>query len=237
MRIYVVSCDKGRQERLLRAAAPLNLDIEIVDSPLSTEEEVVRRGNTCFERKTAYPTGVAATLGHIRAMVKFLETGEPLGVIIEDDVRFHKLFNEKLKILEAYTLKNIEKFDVFSIGFCSKPFEVTPYEPIGGDMNAMLTCNMELSNPWGAQCYIITRKYARFFTELFSIEDDLSIPYPYQFVTDCVIFDPERTILCRRNTLQYPIAIEDPTEQTLAGNANKRDMFKFVHPCDFYMLS
>jgi GR25 family glycosyltransferase involved in LPS biosynthesis len=234
MRIYAVSCDKGRQERLLGAAAPLHLDIEIVDSPLSTDEEVVRRGKTCFERKTAYPTGVAATLGHIRAMKLFLETGEPLAIIIEDDVRFHKLFNTKLKILETYMLENIEKIDVFSIGFCSTPFEITPYQPMGENMNAMLTCNMELANPWGAQAYIITRKYAQFFTELFSV-DDLSIPYPYQFVTDCVIFDAGRTIHCRRNTLQYPIAIEDPSEQTLAGNSNKPDMFKIVDPSDFYM--
>ena len=234
MRIYAVSCDKGRQERLCKAAAPLNLDIEFVDSPLASDAEVVRRGRVCFERKTAYPTGVAATIGHIRAMAKFLETDEPLAIIIEDDVRFHKLFNQKVKIVESYMLKHADTVDVFSIGFCSKPFELTPYQPIGGDMNAILTENMELSNPWGAQAYILTRRYAKFFTELFS-GDDLSIPYPYQFVTDCVIFDPDRTIGCRRNTLQYPIAIEDPSEQTLAGNANKRDMFKFVHPSDFYM--
>ncbi len=223
MKVFAVSCDKGRAERLTAAASPLGLEFVIVPSPLKDDPEVVRRGKTCFERKTSYPTGLAATLGHIRAMAAFVETGDPLGIIIEDDVRFRKDFHDVLKIIE----RNHGDADIISLGFVNFPSGYT--EDVEG---IQIIKNVQLSNPWGAQCYTITHDWAKRFVELFSV-DDVSIPYDNHFVTDWVMFDP--VLGCRRHTLIDPIAVEGPDEQTIAGSTNKPNLWESLDKSRFYL--
>jgi len=223
MKVFAVSCDPGRAERLTAAASPLGLEFVIVPSPLKDDPEVVRRGKTCFERKTSYPTGLAATLGHIRAMAAFVETGDPLGIIIEDDVRFRKDFKEVVQIVE----RNHQDADIVSLGFVNFPRgDATHIE------NIPILKNVQLSNPWGAQCYTITHDYAKKFVELFSV-DDVSIPYQNHFVTDWVMFDP--ILGCRRHTLLDPIAVEGPNEQTIAGSTNKPNLWEVIDINRFYL--
>lgn len=226
MKIYVVSCSPPRVDRLLKAALPLNLDFEVVDSPLGTDEEVQRRGKTCLERGTGYATGIAATIGHIRAMERIASRDDPLAIIIEDDVRFHVMFNEYLKMAEDYMIKS--NTDILSIGFVNFP-RITNRVRVG---DLLVEENVILSNPWGAQGYIITKKYAIYFSKLFLI-DDLALPYSGQFVTDCVIFDP--ILNCKRSTVSHPLLVECPEEQTIAGNTNKPDLFRTIRREWFYM--
>ena len=223
MKIFAVSCDTGRAERLTTAASPLGLDFVIVPSPLKDDPEVVRRGKTCFERKTSYPTGLAATLGHIRAMAAFVETGDPLGIIIEDDVRFRKDFKEVLSIVE----RNHRDVDIISLGFVNFPYGTVDYLE-----TVPVIKNVQMSNPWGAQCYTITREYAKHFVETFSV-DDVAIPYQNNFVTDWVIFDP--VLGCRRHTLTNPIAAEGPDEQTIAGSTNKPYLWEVLDRRDYHL--
>ena len=214
MRVYAVNCDKGRGERLLSAAAPLKMDIVLVPSPLRDDPEVVRRGKTCFERDTSYPTGFAATIGHLRCMQRFLEDGGELGIIIEDDVRFHVLFWDVVNAVKP-RLENGES-NVISLGYVNRPNGECIV--VGGHY---LVPNVGVSNPWGAQCYLLTRKWAQKWVETFSV-DDVSIPYASHFVTDWVLFDP--ILGCKRDALMLPIAIESPDEQTIAGSTNKPDI-------------
>jgi GR25 family glycosyltransferase involved in LPS biosynthesis len=226
MRIYAVNCDPGRGERLKSAAAPLNLDIVLIQSPLKDDPEVVRRGATCFERGTSYPTGCAATLGHIRCMQALVDSGEPLGIIIEDDVRFHKDFNRLVEAVIPHMLSGTT--DILSLGYINIP--TGEWSQVGGEY---LIRNVGVSNPWGAQCYMITREWAAKFCKLFEV-DDVSIPYESHFVTDWVMFD---TILgVRRDTFVYPIAIESPSEQSIAAlNQGKPDLFQYLTANDFYL--
>jgi len=226
MRIYAVNCDPRRGERLKAAAAPLNLDIVLVPAPLKNDPEVVRRGATCFARNTSYPTGLAATLGHIRCMKRLVESGEPLGIIIEDDVRFHKGFNSVVESMEEYMKEG--NTDILSLGYINIP-QGEHYRTHGH----VLIRNVGVSNPWGAQCYMITREWAAKFCAIFEV-DDVSIPYGSNFVTDWVMFDP--VLGCRRDTLMWPIAVEGPDEQSIAGdNQHKPDLFATV-PRDYFYL-
>jgi GR25 family glycosyltransferase involved in LPS biosynthesis len=212
MRIYAVNCDAGRATRLLTAAQPLDLDIVLVPSPLANDPEVLLRGQECLERKMAYPTGIAATLGHLRAMQLLVDSEEPWGIVIEDDVRFRKDFKKIVARLEA----EVDDADIISLGFVN--FPSGPSQEVAGvQMNKCVG----LSNPWGAQCYMITRNYAKHLVETFEGEN-LWSPYHGHFVTDWVLFDP--VLGCRRHTLMDPIAIEDPSEQTIAGSTNKPDI-------------
>ena len=222
MRIYTVSCNKGRAERLKAAAAPLFLDIVIVPSPKADDPEVVYRGRTCLDVKSSYATGIAATIGHIRAMKQLVDDGFEWGVIIEDDVRFRNDFNEIANTLE----KSVTDADIVSLGYVN-----FPYGSVEFIHEVPVVKNVALSNPWGAQCYMITRKYAQHLVNLFYSVDDLYTPYKGHFVTDWVLFDP--VLGCKRHALVEPIAAEDPDEPTIAGNNNKvnfisilgRDMF------------
>jgi GR25 family glycosyltransferase involved in LPS biosynthesis len=223
MRIYAVNCDKGRADRLLSAAAPLNLDIVLIPSPLKNDPEVLQRGKRCLELKTSYETGIAATLGHIRAMKQLVDDNLDWGIIIEDDVRFHKDFTAITNLLE----KTITDADIVSLGFVNVPYgEITNHHGIP------LIKYVGVSNPWGAQCYMITKEYAKHLVDTFSGEDLLE-PYPGHFVTDWVLFDP--ILGCRRHTLTTPIAIEGPNEQTIAGSNNKPDLWA-LFPRESYFL-
>ena len=221
MRLYAVNCDKGRADRLLKSAAKVGVEVVLVASPMSTDEEVLRRGKACFERNSAYPTGVAATLGHMRAMQLLIDSGDPMAMILEDDVRFHRDFPRICEILE----RNMVDTDILTTGYVNFPYGNE--EEIEG---VKVIKNVGLGNPWGAQGYIITTEYAKKFLQIFEAED-LSIPYGYTFVTDCAIFD---TVFgCRRHTLVVPIVVEDPGEQTIAGNLNKPDLFEVLCQEDY----
>lgn len=226
MRIYAVSCNEGRAERLKAAAFPLSLDIVIVSSPKADDPEVLYRGRTSLETKMGYPTGIAATIGHIRAMKQLVDDGFDWGIIIEDDVRFHKNFNEVVGLLE----KSVTDADIVSLGYVNFPTGTPEY--IEG---IPILKNVGLSNPWGAQCYMITRKYAQYLVDLFYSVDDLYTPYKGHFVTDWVLFDP--VLGCRRHTLIDPISVEDPTEPTIAGSNNKPDLFTTLNRESFYLSS
>ncbi len=224
MRVYAVSCSPERVNRLRSASQPLNLDIVIIDSPKFDDPEVLHRGRTSLETKMGYPTGIAATIGHIRAMKQFVDDGDDWGIIIEDDVRFHKDFNRIVSTLE----NSASNVDIISLGFVNFPqgnIECIEDIPV--------LKNVGLSNPWGAQCYMINRQYAKHLVKLFYDVDDLYTPYNGHFVTDWVLFDP--ILGCRRHTLVEPIAVEDPDEPTLAGSTNKPYLFAVLKRDSFFM--
>jgi len=225
MKVYVVSCSPSRVKRLKNAAEPLHLDFIVVDSPLANDEEVLRRGKNCHGG--SYASGIAATIGHIRAMEKIALEDDPYAIIVEDDVRFHVDYNRYLEMCETYM--NRKRCDILSIGFVNYPKISNGFY----EKELLIQENVELGNPWGAQAYIITKEYATYFSRLFS-EDDLSLPYSGKFVTDCVIFDP--ILNCRRSTLSHCIVIESPDEQTIAGNNNKPNLFNIVKREWFHML-
>jgi GR25 family glycosyltransferase involved in LPS biosynthesis len=156
-------------------------------------------------------------------MAAFVETGDPLGIIIEDDVRFRKDFKEVLAILE----RNHRDADIISLGFVNFPNGKPEY--IEG---IPILKNVQLSNPWGAQCYTITHEWAKKFVQIFSV-DDVSIPYQNHFVTDWVMFDP--ILGCRRHTLMDPLAVEGPNEQTIAGSTNKPNLWEVIDRNRFYL--
>lgn len=224
MRVYAVSCSPERADRLRVAAAPLCLDIVIIDSPKANEHEVQYRGRTCLDVKSSYATGIAATIGHIRAMKQLVDDGFSWGVIIEDDVRFHKDFKTTADTLE----KSVTDANVVSLGYVNFPHGTVDF--IEG---IPIVKNVGISNPWGAQCYMITHDYAKHLVNLFYDVDDLYTPYKGHFVTDWVLFDP--VLGCKRHALVEPIAVEDPDEPTIAGSNNKPYMFDRLRRDSFAM--
>jgi GR25 family glycosyltransferase involved in LPS biosynthesis len=232
MKIYVVSCNTDRVVRLKNASLPLNLDFEVVDSPWYTDEEVQRRSKECIENNMSYPTGFAATLGHLRAMKRFLETQDELCMIIEDDVRFHKQFNDIIPYVETYMRQS--KYDMFSVGFVNIPS--TSYgRRVIRLVDRDVIEGVHISNPWGCQCYMVSRPYATKLVNFFS-NDNIYEVYKERFVTDSVLFD-SIILGCKRSTFIIPIVAEHPDEITLAGNTNKPILFneRILYKHQFYL--
>ena len=68
MKIYVVSCDSGRFDRMSKSIQNTNISLEFVKSYVTTDEIVSIRGQTCLDRKMSEPRLIAMTLGHMKAM-------------------------------------------------------------------------------------------------------------------------------------------------------------------------
>lgn len=227
MKIYIVSCNSGRVERLTNASKSLNLDFEVVDSPLGSDPEVQERGKQCFEKNLSYPTGFAATLGHLKAMKRLIDSGDSHAMIIEDDVRFHKDFNKYVEHIQNYMIKS--NVDITTIGFVNFPTG-SPNIFIEG---IPLLEKVSLGNTWGCQCYMISVKYANHLSNLFQ-NGDPSEKYSNVFVTDWVLYDP--VLGCNRSTLTIPLVVESPNEQSIAGdNSNKPNLFQILKKEDFLL--
>ena len=211
---------------------PLNLDFEVINSPWYTDEEVQRRGKECIEHNMSYPTGFAATLGHLRAMKRFIETNDELCMIIEDDVRFHKDFNNIIPYVETYMRQT--KYDMFSVGFVNIPSTLYGNRVIRLVDRDVIE-KVHISNPWGCQCYMVSRSYATKLVNLFS-HDNIYEVYKERFVTDSVLFDSNK-LECKRSTFVIPIVAEHPDEITLAGNTNKPVLFneQILYKSQFYL--
>ena len=245
-------------ERLRARASPLDLDIVTVDSPYLTDPEVLGRGKNHLEKDLGYPGGIAATIGHIRAMKMFLETEDETCLIVEDDVRFHKNFNQYIQDID-HVIRTTE-IDIFMIGYCSlcapcyechgrwstRNSEIMLYFKTCGVCASKVrhynsisyysdeTEGIGVSNPYVAQGYVIRRSFAKIFVDLFSV-DDFYMVSPRFFVTDMTIFDKNPPVSCRLNVLRVPIIIEDMFEQTIASNTNKPNLDGLVNFSDFCM--
>lgn len=224
MKVYVVNCDTGRFDRMKNASKFNSIELEYVKSYISTDEIVTRRGSRAIERKMTEPRLVAMTLGHMKAIEEFLKSNEDIGIIAEDDVRFHNEFEQYADICSSYIRGS--NVDVLSVGFVNFPFgKKISYSGIS------IIENVGLGNPWGAQCYMITREYASRFLEIFK-EEDISLPYSNYFSPDWVIFDP--VLGTRRSTLCLPIAIESPDEQSIGiTGSNKPNLLNILDRNNF----
>lgn len=115
MQIYMVSCNRGRADRVLECASPLNIDFRVISGIVPSDDDFKTFDPRFLETHRA--TDIACTLSHVRTMKAFLESQDDIGVIVEDDVRFHKDFNAKIPILEA--LVRGGGMDILSFGFCT----------------------------------------------------------------------------------------------------------------------
>jgi GR25 family glycosyltransferase involved in LPS biosynthesis len=227
MKIYIVSCNSGRVERLTNASKSLNLDFEVIYSLTGSDPEVQERGKQCFEKNLSFPNGFAATLGHLKAMKRLVDSGESHAMIIEDDVRFHKDFNKYIEHIQNYMIEN--KVDVTSIGFVNFPVGYTQKYIL--DIPVLETVG--LGNPWGCQCYMISSEYANHLWNLFQ-DGDPSEKYSNNFLADWVLYDP--ILRCNRSTITIPICVESPSEpSTLGDNSNKPNLLATLNREDFLL--
>jgi GR25 family glycosyltransferase involved in LPS biosynthesis len=225
MRFYVVSCSEGRIERFLRYAEPLQIDFKVVNGIVPTDDEFKLFEPHFLETHRA--ADVACTLSHVRAMKLFLETDDDIAAIVEDDVRFHKNFKSMIKILKQVIRGG--GIDVLSFGACGDCYGEV--EDIGEGMSILR--DSRVGNPFGTQGYILTRDYANRFVNAVSSPDVYEL-LQGAIIADCSIVGP--ALGCRRISLFIPIAIEDPSEQSIIGN-HKHPMLSLTSTDDYYVYS
>jgi len=225
MKVYVVNGHESRKSGFLKACTPLHLEVEFVKSYTLDDPELLEKGKDHLENNTCTVGLLSCTMTHMKCMQKIVDSNEPFGVIVEDDVRFHKQWNDLIDICYNYMTDNFESVDILSIGFVNIPHSNTIVHYNG----MKIIENVSLGNPWGAQCYMISRSYAITFLELF--REDFYKHYKGPFSADWVIFDP--IIGCRRSTLSIPFVVESESEQPSAPS-NKPNLFQILKKDEFY---
>lgn len=201
-----------------------DLELVRVHSPYFSDPEVCRRGKA-FIPHNLCEKAFACTIGHFNAIVEFLKSGETFGIIAEDDVIFHKFFKGYIACVIDYM--NNRNIDVVSVGFVNIPQGAR--ETFSG---ITYIENVGIGNPFGTQCYILTRTYAQKFIDMFGTDEKLNMYKGWSVVSDGIIFDPQ---FCKRSTLLTPIAVEDRQEKSIIGHTNKFDFFSVLNRRDFFI--
>ena len=156
-RHYIVSVPTATSRRtaMIRKTSRLGLDYKLVDAYVPTNPEIVNHYGRCRNLKTgkwgySSPMGgvVACMASHFKALKEFIESGDELGVIIEDDILFRIDYKERLgeiihKYIDTATFPNLVTF----IGFNFPDDE--------------LTGNGKINDAWCTFGYLITRTYAQ----------------------------------------------------------------------------
>ena len=106
-------------------------------------------------------------LSHMDCIQKFYDSGKSLGIICEDDIYIHKNFNEEIE--KVITFINQDNYDILLLGYLLNYKPPYHYHNLITTFNnyKVYDFNKEL---WGAQMYMLTRKYAKYLLDHFPIE-------------------------------------------------------------------
>jgi GR25 family glycosyltransferase involved in LPS biosynthesis len=149
-----------RRERMANRFATLGLDFAFVESlpwdhpSIKPPASVIEYAKE-FRHWSHYAWSTAH--GHGAAIQHFIDSGDPIGVICEDDIHLYRWTKEELPIIVG----NMNKLslDCVLLGYLT----TNPPAKIHSTWYPILTqfmyfhCAFDL---WGAQMYIITREYA-----------------------------------------------------------------------------
>ena len=218
MKIFVVNCDTARFIKMISCSLDHRLELIKIETPKYKDAEIYRRGKHDATTPFNQLVLTACLIGHMRAMKTFIETtNQDSCIIAEDNIRFHKNFFE----ISNKVIPLMEQYDIISLGFVNKPHG--PVELFNG---VSVIKDVKIGNPWGTQCYAISRKFAVAFLNRF--DKDIigeNSGYTGTLVSDWAIHD-----VGKRVSLYVQIAIEEPTAQS----STSQQICKCVIVQDFY---
>lgn len=162
--LYIINCNNnGRKERMENRMKTLNLNFEIVKG--------IEKDDLFLPQKVStLPTAIM--LSHLKAIRKFVQSGEEIGIIGEDDIHLKKTFpDDILAVTEKFKKMQL---DVLLLGYLIN-FDIRPY------YNFQLIEKMDPysyheypDDLWGAQLYMISRKYGQYLLDKYNLEYLLS---------------------------------------------------------------
>ena len=157
--IYILNCDEQRKKRMTQRFNKFN--IKPIFNCFTDISGIEQKYNITLTRHNK------VMLSHMDCIQKFYDSGRSLGIICEDDIYIHKNFNEEIE--KVITFINQDNYDILLLGYLLNYKPPYHYHNLITTFNnyKVYDFNKEL---WGAQMYMLTRKYAKYLLDHFPIE-------------------------------------------------------------------
>jgi hypothetical protein len=203
--IYVVNFkDDLRKNRMIDRFKTVGYELKFVP-PVTKDDPRLDIKNLEFEKRTW-----SIMLQHLDSVRDFYEnTTDDHCIVCEDDIMISKNFNTELPII----IKDFNELelDILLLGylFPHKIYELNHYFSLKNPNKINYTYHNYPDDLWGCQMYLISRKYAKYLLDTFTIEyaiNNLNKPY----------YSPDWVITKNGNrAIIYPlIAVEEGDTKT-----------------------
>jgi GR25 family glycosyltransferase involved in LPS biosynthesis len=202
-----------RKNKMIHRFKLVNLDVNFVegidpyDQSIVPPAEIIEKAKTLDRWKPH--SGYGCMYGHFIAIKQFLDTGNEIGIICEDDVMLRKDFAEELPIIIA----NFERqnLDVLMLGYLNTtdaPARVVHNKPLKSAAFSYHNYDTDV-NIWGTQMYMIRRSHAEFLYHNYGPQTDYKIRSLVDvslehWIADCLI-----TKIGNRAMISPMMAIEE----------------------------
>jgi glycosyl transferase family 25 len=161
MKIYVINLPASRKrlQNMKRRLDSCGLRYEVIQavSAADIDADMVKKINQADPRGGPLKPGeVACARSHLKALRKMIDDEEDVGIVLEDDVIFHRRFSELVKSISA---ENLSNGPLLLCALFFKPTRITKSDHLYGE-----TYHYEIEkieNVWGAMAYAIKRDDAK----------------------------------------------------------------------------
>ena len=216
--IYAFSFENpARREQLLKKANNVDISINIVPSVYNTDKRIAlapleNKRNWCI------------FFNHLDMIKTFIhDPTKKFGIFCEDDIYLRKTFKQDCALIK----KEFERLelDVLLLGY------LLPFSPVNfSTVTNSFSYHTYGDDLWGAHCYMLSKKYAKYLVEKYTPEFASTMKTP--FCSDWVI-----TKQGKRALVWPPLAVEIGTVTTdHIGQINfHRDCATFLYDPQYYI--
>lgn len=155
------------------------------------------------------PHAYSCMHGHFLAIEQFLQTGEDIGIVCEDDIFIRKDFAEELPVILANFKR--QRLDILLLGYLTetdKPAQVVHNKPLKSPAFSYHTYDGEWGL-WGTQMYMLSRSHAQMLYNNFGPHTDYKFKALEDksielWIADCII-----TKIGNRALISPQMAVEE----------------------------
>lgn len=190
----------------------LGLEFEFVESIDANDPSIIPPPEILLQALSInrwIPHAYSCSHGHFLAIEKFLQTGEEIGIVCEDDILLRYDFAEELPVIIANFRR--QRLDILLLGYLTEtdePAKVIHNKPLKSPAFSYHVYDNEWGL-WGTQMYMLSRSHAQMLYDSFGPHTD----YKFQALTrtdiefwiaDCII-----TKIGNKALISPQIAVEE----------------------------
>src|SRR3989338_3448600 len=160
----------------------LNIPCEMYENIDSSVDERIIKRDLCDGTKKAW----SFTYGHLDMINKFYHTDKLYGIFCENDIFIHNSLPLQLNTI----INEIEELnlDILLLGYLIN-YDISNNLNISNKSNLNFKYYYYPNDLWGAQMYLITRKYAKFLLDMYyynyadkTINDKSLVPFSADWI-------------------------------------------------------
>jgi GR25 family glycosyltransferase involved in LPS biosynthesis len=236
--IYCVTYkNPERRQKIKNRFDTVGLDFEFVESIDAYDPTIIPSQDILKQAimiSRWIPHAYSCMHGHFSAIEKFLQTGEEIGIVCEDDILLRRDFGEELPVIIANFKR--QRLDILLLGYLTEtdqPAKVIHNRPLKSPAFSYHTYDGEWGL-WGTQMYMLSRRHAQMLYDNFGPHTDYKfnalIKNNIEFwIADCII-----TKIGNRALISPQIAVEEgvagiPHQQPTHTNSYNLNYDQNIH--------